>query len=35
MYRIEQFIWWLVERLMHLAWILKDRRLRGYARKHK
>jgi hypothetical protein len=35
MYRLELFIWWLVEKLMHLAWTLKDRRLEGYARKYK
>jgi hypothetical protein len=35
MYRLEQLVWWLVERLMQLAWVLKDRRLERYARKRK
>lgn len=35
MFRLEQFIWWVIEKLMHLAWTLKDRRLNSYARKHK
>lgn len=35
MYRLEQFIWWLVEKLMHVAWALKDRRLSNYVKNRK
>jgi len=33
MFQLEQFIWWLISKLMIVAWTLKDRRLEGYAKK--
>jgi len=32
MYILEQFVWWLIEKLMHVAWTLKDRRINNYAK---
>ncbi len=35
MFQLELFVWWLIGKLMGLAWVLKDYRLERYARKAK